>query len=221
MFKKELLRKEKIILGVLTVLFIVSLYLTSSRGYYIAGFITYLCMFVFYIFKTKKIKIPAILFCVAIVIISILFFNNSYMQERMKNTSVTKEWSVTNRIDSYKAAILIFKNNFIFGVGPRQGVRQDEIFASINFDKKEDSRHLHSMWLAIPAEFGTIGFILFGIIIFLIIKNLYYEYKHNNSLLALCMLFAWLSLLIGDCFDTVLRGPRVAMDYFWLNIYFR
>ncbi|MBQ1610109.1 MAG: hypothetical protein II090_04185, partial [Elusimicrobia bacterium] len=79
------------------------------------------------------------------------------------------------------------------------------------------SRHLHSMWLAVLAEFGSIGFVLFCIIIFLIMKNLYYEYKYNNSLLALCMLFAWLSLLIGDCFDTILRGPRVAMDYFWLT----
>ena len=217
LFKKDLLPKQKIILSLLTILFIVSLYLTSSRGYYIAGFITYLCMIAFYIFKTKKIVIPAILFCLSFAIISALFLNSSFMQERIKNTSFTKEWSVTNRIDSYKAAVLIFKNNPIFGVGPRQGVKQDEIFASINFDKKEDSRHLHSMWLAVLAEFGSVGFVLFCIIIFLILKNLYYEYKYNNSLLALCMLFAWVSLLIGDCFDTVLRGPRVAMDYFWLT----
>ena len=217
LFKKDLLPKQKIILSLLTILFIVSLYLTSSRGYYIAGFITYLCMIAFYIFKTKKIVIPAILFCLSFAIISALFLNSSFMQERIKNTSFTKEWSVTNRIDSYKAAVLIFKNNPIFGVGPRQGVKQDEIFASINFDKKEDSRHLHSMWLAILAEFGSVGFVLFCIMIFLIFKNLYYEYKYNNSIFALCMIFAWVALLIGDCFDTVLRGPRVAMDYFWLT----
>ena len=105
----------------------------------------------------------------------------------------------------------------MFGVGPRQGVKQNEFYTTMNFTKDNDSRHLHSMWLSVLAEFGLVGFALFCIMIFLIMTNLYYEYKHNNSLLALCMLFAWISLLIGDCFDTVLRGPRVAMDYFWLT----
>ncbi len=219
LFKKDLLKKEKIILGVLTVLFIVSLYLTSSRGYYIAGFITYLCMFAFYVFTTKKFKIPAILFCISFVIISVLFFNSSYMQDRIKNTNLTTDANVTSRIDSYKAAVLIFKNNFVFGVGPRQGVKQAEFYAMTQplKESRHQIRHLHSMWLAVPAEFGIIGFVLFFAMIFLILKNLYYEYKYNNSVFALCMLFAWLSLLIGDCFDTVLRGPRVAMDYFWLT----
>ena len=219
LFKKDLSKKEKIVLGVLTILFIVSLYLTSSRGYYIAGFVTYLCMFVFYFYKTKKFKVPAMLFCISLVIILLIHFNNSYMQDRIKNTNLTTDANVTKRIDSYKAAVLIFKNNFVFGVGPRQGVKQAEFYAMTHPSKESlhKIRHLHSMWLVISAEFGTIGFILFGITIFLIIKNLYYEYKHNNSVLALCMLFAWLSLLIGDCFDTVLRGPRVAMDYFWLT----
>ena len=219
LFKKNLLPKQKVILSLLTILFILSLYLTSSRGYYIAGFITYLCIIVFYIFKTKKIIIPAILFCASFAIISVVFCNSSYMQERIKNTSITEEWSIANRIDSYKAAILIFKHNFVFGVGPRQGVKQNEFHTMMSHFKQDysDVKHLHSMWLAVLAEFGTIGFVLFCIIIFLIIKNLYYEYRHNDSLFALCMLFAWLSLLIGDCFDTVLRGPRVAMDYFWLT----
>jgi O-antigen ligase len=219
LFKKDLLKKEKIVLSILTVLFIVSLYLTSSRGYYIAGSITYLCMFVFYVFKTKKFILPTILFCLSFSLIALIHFNNSYMKERIQNTSVTKEWSLTNRIDSYKAAILIFKNNFVFGVGPRQAVKQDEYFMARNVSKEVEhrSRHLHSMWLAVLAEFGTIGFVLFFTMIFLVMKNLYYEYKYNNSIFALCMLFAWLSLLIGDCFDTVLRGPRVAMDYFWLT----
>ena len=73
------------------------------------------------------------------------------------------------------------------------------------------------MYLNLLAEFGIIGFVLFGIIILLIFKNLYICYKEKHSVLALCLLFAWISLLIGDCFDTVLRGPRVAMEYFWLT----
>ena len=151
--------------------------------------------------------------------IGVLYSNSFYMQQRIENINFATDLSVTSRINSYKAAILIFKNNFIFGVGPRQAVKQDEYYMVRNSSKEEEhhSRHLHSIYLSVLAEFGSIGFVLFCAIIFLIMKNLYYEYKYNNSLLALCMLFAWLSLLIGDCFDTILSGPRVAMDYFWLT----
>ena len=219
LFRKNLILKQKIFLGVATIFFMVCLYLTSSRGYYIAGFITYFCIFSFYIYKTKKIAIPLTIMLVLVAVVAGLVLTNPYMQDRIKNTSITKEWSITNRIDSYKAAILIFKNNFVFGVGPRQGVKQDEFFAVMSKYEQDyhGARHLHSIYFAIAAEFGSIGFVLFCIMIFLILKNLYFEYKYNNSLFALCMLFAWVSLLVGDCFDTVLRGPRVAMDYFWLT----
>ena len=219
LFKENIILKQKIFLGVATIFFMICLFLTSSRGYYIAGFITYLCIFSFYIYKTKKIVVPFSIVFVSVVMIYSLYLTSPYLQNRLQNTSLTKDWTVSSRLDSYKVAILIFKNNFVFGVGPRHGVKQEE-FRTIMDPSIEDlnnARHLHSMWFSVLAEFGAIGFVLFGMMIFLIMKNLYYEYKYNNSLLALCMLFAWLSLLIGDCFDTVLRGPRVAMDYFWLT----
>lgn len=217
LFKENLILKQKIFLGIATTFFMVCLYLTSSRGYYIAGFVTYFCIFSFYVYKTKKIIIPLTIGLISVSIVTVLFLTNPYMQNRMKSTNLTTDTNVTTRLDSYKVAILIFKDNFVFGVGPRQGVKQDEFYKAMNFTKEDNSRHLHSMWLNVLAEFGSVGFILFCIMIFLIMTNLYYEYKHNNSLLSLCMLFAWISLLIGDCFDTVLRGPRVAMDYFWLT----
>jgi O-antigen ligase len=218
LFRENLLKKYKIILFSLTIFFIICLYLTGSRGYYIAGFIVYFLIFLFYIIKTKKFIIPLFIILVSVLIIAGLYSKNKFMQDRIKNTSVTKEWSLTNRIDSYKAALTIFKNNVLFGVGPRQGVKQEDFYRIMHLSKEQNTkRHLHSMYLNLLAEFGIVGFILFGIIILLIFKNLYISYKEEHSILALCLLFAWISLLIGDCFDTVLRGPRVAMEYFWLT----
>ncbi len=51
----------------------------------------------------------------------------------------------------------------------------------------------------------------------MILKRLYDVYSRENSLFALAMIFGWMSLLIGENFDTILRGPRVAMDYFWIT----
>ncbi|WP_413854569.1 O-antigen ligase family protein [Candidatus Ruminimicrobium bovinum] len=217
LFKKNLSNKQKIILSALTVFFMVSLYLTSSRGYYIAGFITYLSIFVFYFYKTRKLKIPIIIFSLGLILVAVLFSNNEYMQKRIENTSITKEKNLTDRIEGCKTALAIIKHYPFFGVGPRQAVKQAEFYEITKLSKEDNSRHLHSMYLNIFAEFGIIGFIIFILMIFFIIKRLYLQYKQESSLLALCLLFAWMSLLIGDCFDTVLRGPRVAMDYFWLT----
>ncbi len=219
LFKENLSKNKRILLFSLTIFFMICLYLSGSRGYYIAGGITYLLIFVFYIFKTGKFKIPLFICILSMIFVVIMFHNNKFMRERIYNTSITKEWSLTNRIDAYKVALSIYKDNFIFGVGPRQSVRQAGYHEKVLGVKKdpESGRHMHSMYLNILSDFGSVGFIIFGIIIFLIFKRLFFIYKKENSILALCLLFAWCSLLIGDCFDTVLRGPRVAMDYFWLT----
>ena len=73
------------------------------------------------------------------------------------------------------------------------------------------------MYFNILSDFGLIGMILFSGLIFYIFKRLFYVYKNKKSLLALALIFCWISILIGDNFDTILRGPRVAMEYFWMT----
>lgn len=216
LFKQDLTQKRKIILFVLSVFFAIALFLTGSRGYYIAGFITYFSIFFFYFYKTKQIKIILLFMLMSGLIIGILYSKNRFIQERMQNTSIVQEGSLQTRINGYKIAFAIFKNHTIFGVGPRQSVIQKE-FIEISKDYKNDSRHLHSMYINILADFGLVGIIMFGCLVFFIFRRLIYVYKKHNSLFALALIFCWISVLIGDNFDTVLRGPRVAMDYFWLT----
>lgn len=216
LFKQDLTQKRKIILFILSVFFVIALFLTGSRGYYIAGFITYISIVFFYFYKTKQIKIILLFMLLSGLIIGILYSKNRFIQERMQNTSIEQEGSLQTRINGYKIAFAIFKNHTIFGVGPRQSVIQKE-FVEISNDYKNDSRHLHSMYINILADFGLVGIIIFGCLIFFIFRRLIDVYKQYNSLLALALIFCWISVLIGDNFDTILRGPRVAMDYFWLT----
>lgn len=216
LFKQDLNNKKRMVLISFIILFIVSLFLTGSRGYYIAGFITYLSIFGLYFIKTKKIIVPAIIILSAVVFITILYFTNPYMQQRIKNTSIYHENSLTTRIISYKTAMIIFKKKPIFGVGPRQSVIQKEYIENTQ-DNSGKARHMHSMYFNILSDFGLIGMILFSGLIFYIFKRLFYVYKNKKSLLALALIFCWISILIGDNFDTILRGPRVAMEYFWMT----
>jgi O-antigen ligase len=213
LFKEGLNAKKQILLLLFSVFWIIVLILTGSRGYYIAGFITYCLIFIFYIYKFKKIKIPLIAVSISMVLAGIIYFTDPYMQQRLKNTSLDSEKSVSYRLSAYPIAFEIFKKAPLFGVGPMQTVNRNEIQNS----NLVASRHLHSLYLNLITQFGLIGFALFGYLIFQILKRLYDVYSRENSLFALAMIFAWMSLLIGENFDTILRGPRVAMDYFWIT----
>ncbi|MDD5020560.1 MAG: O-antigen ligase family protein, partial [Endomicrobiaceae bacterium] len=213
LFKEDLTYKQKALLSIFTVFWIMVLFLTGSRGYYIAGFITYCSIFIFYVYKFKKIKIPFVIVSISIILAGIIYFTDPYMQQRIKNTSLDSEDSVTYRLDAYPIAFEIFKRTPLFGVGPRQSTIQHE-FKNSNLVA---SRHLHNLYLNIIADFGLIGFTIFCYLIFQILKRLYDVYMQKNSLFALAMIFAWMSLLLGENFDVILRGPRVAMDYFWLT----
>lgn len=213
LFKPDLSNKKQILLLIFSIFWIIVLLLTGSRGYYIAGFITYCMIFIYYIYKFKKIKIPLTVVSISIVLAGIIYFTNPYIRQRLKNTSLDSESSVTYRLSAYPIAFEIFKKTPLFGVGPMQTVNRDEIQNS----NLVASRHLHSLYLNIITQFGLIGFALFGYLIFQILKRLYDVYSRENSLFALAMIFGWMSLLIGENFDTILRGPRVAMDYFWIT----
>jgi O-antigen ligase len=213
LFKEGLNAKKQILLLLFSVFWIIVLILTGSRGYYIAGFITYCLIFIFYIYKFKKIKIPLIAVSISMVLAGIIYFTDPYMQQRLKNTSLDSEKSVSYRLSAYPIAFEIFKKAPLFGVGPMQTVNRNEIQNS----NLVASRHLHSLYLNLITQFGLIGFALFGYLIFQILKRLYDVYSRENSLFALAMIFGWMSLLIGENFDTILRGPRVAMDYFWIT----
>lgn len=213
LFKEDLSNKKQTFLLIFSVFWIMVLVLTGSRGYYIAGFITYCLIFIFYVYKFKKIKMPLIVITISIVLAGIIYLSDPYIQQRIKNTSLDSESSVTYRLDAYPVAFEIFKRTPLFGVGPKQSVIQNELKNS----NLGTPIHLHSLYLNIITEFGLIGFAIFCYMIFQILKRLYDVYMQENSLFALAMIFAWMSILLGENFDVILRGPRVAMDYFWLT----
>lgn len=212
LFKEDLSNKKRIFLLIFSIFWIMVLVLTGSRGYYIAGFITYGLVFMYYIYKFKKIKLPLIIASISIVVAGIIYFTNPYMQQRIENTSLKSDISVATRIDAYPVAFKIIKENLLLGVGPRQSIIQDEYKLYLG-----DLGHFHNVYFNIMCEFGLIGFVIFCLLIFQILKRLYDVYMQENSLFALAMIFAWMSVLIGENFTIDLREQRVAMDYFWLT----
>lgn len=212
--KPSLSNNQKLFLSAISILSLVSLFLTGSRTYYVAGTTTIFLILVFCIYKRKNFIRPITILGISALIIIGLYSFNPFMQKRIQNTDIKHEGSITDRILAYKVCYKILQEKPIFGCGPKQSVKHP-VF--IELSKTTTAIHLHSMYLNIVSDFGFVGFILFCCMIFYILKSLLLKYKEEDSLLALCMFFAWISVLLGENFDTNLRGPKVAMDYFWLT----
>ena len=65
---------------------------------------------------------------------------------------------------------------------------------------------------------GLIIFVIIMAHIFLRLAAVMSDKESQVNLLAFGLFWGLAGLLIGDCFDTLLRGPGVAMELFWAAV---
>ena len=215
LFLENINKFLKVILVLVSFVFVLGILLSGSRIYYGAITVILFIITVFYCYKSMKLKnILSVLLCLLLLAIAVCYKNET-IKKRIKNLSVTKDVSIVYRINMYKYAISVFKQYPLFGAGPRQAMLKNEYNKVItDIDK---NGHLHSAYLDILANFGLTGLIIFLILILYILKELIYTYKTTNSILALAVFFAWICILIGDIFDVTIKSPFVSSLYFWFT----
>lgn len=211
LFLKNINTNIKIALTLSSILFLIGIFLSGSRIYSanVVGLLFFII--IFYYYKKRNFKRSIIILATSLIIV-LLCCTNNFVINRIKQLSITKDVSIVYRINMYKYAISTFKKYPIFGTGPAQATLKDE-FLSVDTDVGRGG-HLHSIYLSILANFGMLGLILFLLIIFYILKELVFTYKTTGDILSLSMIFAWICILLGDNFDTLLGGSYFASLYF-------
>jgi len=200
--------------------------LTGSRGYYISAAIVFSLFAVIWSVRNKKIQY-LVVFAVAVSLCAVLLYKfNPEVKHRITRTG-SSDNNITERLYLYKVALSEIKDRPLFGCGPGQGIRQKAYFETLPENMRNLGRHpaLHSFYLNLTADFGLAGLLIFIIIIALIFKRLLtilHLSDNPANVFAFGLFWGLIGLLIGDCFDTILRGPGVAMEFFWaLGIVFR
>ena len=216
LFYKNNTKFNKLCLCIFTILFFVAVLLSGSRIYYGVTALISFFIFIFYTIRTKNFKPMLYFFIIASIGCSYIYFSNSDIKERVNATSTKTDMSIVTRINMHKYAINSFKKHPLFGLGPSQSTIQEE-FSKIEKEKDKEQWHLHSIYLDTLSDFGLIGLLLFLLIVFLIIKNLFIIYYQHNSVFVLALILAWIAILIGDYVDTVLADPFLSSLYFWFT----
>lgn len=200
-------KKEKIYIGLLLFLDTILLLSVQSRGMNLSLFVVILVLGI--IGKKKIFKI----FSISIVFLCLLlsmYFSNSHYMKRYEN--VTKDGSFYARVEVYKEAFRLFKNNPITGIG-----FDNFVFLQDNKDYKynESYGHPHNMPLKMLSETGVIGFISYYLFMGSILWNFWKEAKKNKySLVGFLVI---LTLLLYENIETMMIS-RIGLRYVFFII---
>lgn len=199
--------KQNTILLLIALYFTFALLLSGTRNCYISLFVTFLFISVFYIYKRKKLfEVICILSLLLLCFLASYSFN-PVIKQRIDKTSIKTEKSLVERIQMYKFGLKLIKEKPIFGHTPKTAInRQDNI---------NNVPHFHNIYLDMFVDFGIIGLILFLIIIYNIFSRLIVLYIKTKSPLPLMLIFAWIAVMLSECFDSFLKSPYCAGLYFW------
>ncbi len=198
-----------------------ALVLTGSRSYYIAGFIVYISFAVIWAVKNGMAKYLLIFVFLLGAAGGIIYKYNPAVHYRFERTGL-KDNNVSERLYLYKIALAEIKARPIFGFGPGLGIKQKQYFNSLPPEQATLGRHpaLHLFYLNLTADFGLAGLAIFVIImvhIFSRIVPVMLDKDSSVNVFAFGFFWGLAGLLIGDNFDTLLRGPGVAMEVFWVT----
>ena len=205
LFYKE--NKKSYIFLAVALYFIYALLLSGTRNCYISLFITLLFISFFYIYKSKKFLKTFLILLLLLFCFSLTYLFSSNVKHRINKTDIKTDYSLSSRLEMYKLGLNLIKEKPLFGHAPKTSIYRQE---NINH-----LQHFHNIYLDILVDFGFIGFILFLIIIYRIFARLIIMYIKTKSPLPLMLIFAWISIMISESFDSFLKTPYCSGLFFW------
>lgn len=179
----------QIVCTALFIVFMVSLILTQSRGYWIAGFFSVITIFLVIDKKGKKrILYTATTLCILGFLVANLFFENflsliiNGLNSRLQSIgSGTADNSLQDRWLESKTVLGHILENPIAGYGLGTEFTRKKIF----FDFFIRTSFIHNGYLGATFKFGILGLLSFIFIWFSMIKKSIVLYKHSAKILPL------------------------------------
>ena len=220
------------------ILSLIALLLTQGRGAWI-GFVVALFVVLFFLFKSKKN------FIVAMLAISLLGYGAINSKVLENNRYIKRIISITNadatspkiRIFLWKSSIDMFKNNLPFGVGRdnagkfaleymEKNKKYDEMkgkWAKLELKNIAGSGNLHSMYFTSLAEEGILFFPFIGMFLFILYRQVRYcigRERDMNYYIVVGTIGMLVAFLVGGLTENVWREIwKSNMLVFCLGLY--
>jgi len=221
LYNQKLSKNFRAFFAAAGIISLLALALTGSRGYYIAAVLSYAAFGIYWFVQTGKIKAMIYAALAASAVMALLLSVSPGLRQRVTGTKFS-EPNVQGRVILYKVAFWEIRERPFFGFGPGEGVKQEKYFNMLPPEQQalKNHTHLHSFYLNFMADFGLAGFVIFILMVFYWLKTVWTAYHSGsnfNKAVSFGLFWGIIGILAGDSFDTLLRGPGVAMELFWLT----
>jgi len=207
------------------VFFLLFLILTGSRSWWLASATAMAGMTIHHIIINRGRTKALVMAIVGILIVlgSVAVFPQ--VRARINRTGLSDP-NVVYRRNMAIMAWEVIKDNPLTGIGPGQVPFAGEYYdrmESMNLPQETGylkKKHFHNMYLQAAAEFGFPGALIFLFILFLSFRMLVVSPARFAGIygpgISYGVLWSFAALAIAELFDCLLRGPAVAMEYFWI-----
>jgi len=192
----------RLFLMCLSLLIIVNLFFTYSRGGWISFLAVYLFLTLISIDRKKKILLISFMIIFILGIISIPSLRERFL-------FIIKKGGDAGRFEIWKVAILMFKNSPFLGKGIGTFMEYLPKYSNLG------SQYTHNCYLQILAETGLLGLISFLWFLQEIIMGCYKKLIKNSDFLLLGIFLGFLAFLIHSFFDTQLYSLKLSI-LFWI-----
>ena len=176
----EIKLRTKLLLGLTSIVTLVSLILTKTRGAWLA-FIISLSSILF--LKNKKYVIYFLVIGILFLALAPTFVPQEYINRFISSFDLEHNKSNITRLNLWHGALLIYQDYYVNGIGLNNF--SDLIHKEPYLQQPIVSdAHAHNIFLQLAAETGTVGLVAFVLLFALIIKSLYnyYQLAKNKNL---------------------------------------
>ena len=188
--------KKKSFIIIISIIFLMAIFLTGERSNSIKALIGFLIFFS--IFKEYNFKIKLILFTSLFVIFITLILNSQFLKLRFVNQTYKLFTSDFKYFKLYQSGFEVFKNHKLFGVGNKNyRVETCNLKADDKLTKKDYhcTTHPHQIYFELLSEHGILGTLLILFILYRLVFSKIKEllksgnYIQIGSYIYLCLTF--------------------------------
>lgn len=229
---------QRLFLGISFLVLLVAIYLTYTRGAWLALLSMPLYFLVIKYKWTKPILI--VLTLAVFVFTTYLFSNNNYqkyapnfektiyhsnLSAHLNSTFEMEDMSTVERFYRWLAAIKMSKHHLVYGVGAGNFTENYKPYTVSSYQTyisaNEEKSTVHNYFLLMLTEQGIIGLIIFIVFIFYIliyIENLYHQQSSSqNAFLLILIALSIFAFLVNNSLSDFVETNKVG-SLFWINL---
>lgn len=168
LFSNKLKRSKFVASFLFTLLNLLCVFYTGSRGAWLSFFAGFIILLFLVIKNNKAINFKKVIMVLVIIILTAAFVDLEWVISRLDSISDLSNSSNQQRIMMATTGLRMLKDHPLFGVGIGQFLH---VYPNYKLEEAQDYTHIHFLYLHLAVEIGLVGFLVFLILVFKVFKT--------------------------------------------------